>query len=90
MSNEGMRTGESPIDPLRIWRECISRRAGVCDVSVDGCVRCGPIEQGLRAATWVECQWPRYVTRKFLNCQGSESMSVLKSSERPLMGDQSP
>ena len=40
-----------------IWRRCIARNAGACTL-VEGCRACGPIEQSLRAAGWVEARWP--------------------------------
>jgi hypothetical protein len=41
-----------------IWRRCITRNAGACALLVEGCLACGPIEQSLRAAAWVEARWP--------------------------------
>ncbi|HTO49592.1 MAG TPA: hypothetical protein VML91_18290 [Burkholderiales bacterium] len=42
-----------------IWRRCIARNAGACALVAGGCLACGPIEQSLRAAGWVEARWPR-------------------------------
>ena len=48
-----------PNEPSRIWQQCIARRMGACKLNDAACYQCGPVEQTLRAAGWLECQWPR-------------------------------
>ena len=46
-----------------VWRRCIVRNVGACTLAVEGCLACGPIEQSLRAAGWVQARWPRLNAR---------------------------
>jgi hypothetical protein len=50
--------------PSKIWQACMARRTGACDLPNSGCFQCGPVEQALRTAGWLECQWPRFPFRQ--------------------------
>jgi len=58
-----MINSEQKTEPRKTWRDCIARRARACSVSAVACLECGPVEQALRTASQVRCQWPRLDSR---------------------------